>query len=305
MHIDTPLLRVSPGVLPRDEALFKMDALQPSGSFKLRGIGALCTQAVGEGARAIVCASGGNAGLAAAYAGARLGAPVTIVTPETTSREAREAITGAGAQVIVHGASFDDADAHARTLVEPLGAAYVHPFDDPRMWAGHATLIDEVVAAGAEFDGVVTSVGGGGLMLGILEGLARNGLERLPVVAVETHGADALARSRAAGERVTLPAITSIATSLGARRVAQAAFEAAQAGRVRSVVVDDRDAVQGCVWAADRLRVLVEPACGAALAALWRAPDALADMRRPLVEVCGGVGVSLARLAEWRGRFGV
>jgi L-serine/L-threonine ammonia-lyase len=303
LHIETPLLAAAPGRGGIGEAWFKLDALQPSGSFKLRGVGRLCQQAAREGASAIVCASGGNAGYAAAYAGRRLGLPVTIIVPETTSEEARSAIAALGAGVVVAGASFDDADERARSVAAETGAAYVHPFDDPRLWDGHATLIDEVVRSGADFDCVVTSVGGGGLLLGVLQGLGRNGLAHLPVLAVETEGADALARSLAAGARVTLPAVTSIATSLGARRVAAAAFEAARDGAVRSVVVTDREAVEGCVWAADRLRLLVEPACGAAVAALWR--DGIIPGRRPLVEVCGGIGVSLDRLEGWRRRFGL
>jgi L-serine/L-threonine ammonia-lyase len=281
--------------------LFKLDALQPSGSFKLRGVGRYCEAAVAAGATAIVCASGGNAGFAAAWAGRRLGVPVTIVVPQSTSAEARTAIASTGAGVIVHGAAFDEAAAHATTLAESLGAANVHPFDHPLLWEGHATLIDEVVAAGAEFDGVITSVGGGGLLLGLLQGLARNGRGDVPVLAVETEGADALSRSLAAGSPVTLPGITSIATSLGARRVADAAFEAARGPTVISLTVTDAQAVSGCLRAADRLRLLVEPACGAAIAALDHRAASAFD--RPLVVVCGGIGVSLARLAEWKAHF--
>jgi L-serine/L-threonine ammonia-lyase len=305
LHINTPLLS-SPSF--RSAAgrpvLFKMDALQPSGSFKLRGVGRFCGHAVEAGATAIICASGGNAGFAAAYAGRQLGVPVTIVVPTTTSPEAKQAIQGLEAKVEVHGSVFDEAADYAQELAARTGAAYVHPFNHPLIWDGHATLIDEVVASGAAFDCVVTSVGGGGLLLGIVAGLRRNGLSDIPVIAVETEGADSLNRSVAAGEIITLPAITSIATSLGARRVADEAFAVTKSHPMTSVTVTDAQAVSACLEFADAHRVLVEPACGAAIAVLAVHPQLMARFARPLVEVCGGIGVSLRRLSEWKARFG-
>jgi len=306
LHIETPLLLAPAGLFAGSDTVWlKMDALQPSGSFKLRGIGRLVQHAVAEGARAIVCASGGNAGFAADYAGAALGIPVTIVVPRSTSNPVRQAIAARGAEVLVHGKAWDDAHAHATALAERTGAVYVHPFDHPLLWDGHATLIDEVVREGADFDCVVTSVGGGGLLAGIVEGLRRNGRADVPVIAVETVGAACLNRSLAAGELVTLPAITSIATSLGARRPALRALQLAREHPVLSVTVTDAQAVDACLRLADTLRVLVEPACGAALAAIDAHRAAFAPFRAPLVEVCGGIGVSLAKLAEWRREFGL
>lgn len=300
LHVNTPLIASLAWTSAAGHpVLFKMDALQPSGSFKMRGVGRFCEAAAANGATAITCASGGNAGYAAAMAGRALGLPVTIVVPETTSPEARAAIATTGATVLVHGADFDAASGHARDLAAASGAACLHPFDDPLLWDGHATLIDEVVAAGAAFDCVVTSVGGGGLLLGIVEGLRRNGLAHIPVIAVETEGAASLHASVTADELVTIPAITSIATSLGARRVAPAAFAACSAHDIISVTVTDAEAVAACRRFVDAHRVLVEPACGAAIAALDVHAALMAHFLRPLVEVCGGVGVSLARLAAW------
>jgi L-serine/L-threonine ammonia-lyase len=252
----------------------------------------------------VVCASGGNAGMAAALAAAACGVPATIVVPQSTGVPVREAIAARGATVVVHGASWDDAHAHATALADAQGAVSVHPFDDPLLWDGHATLIDEVVRAGARFDAVVTSVGGGGLLAGIVEGLRRNGLGQVPVIAVETEGAASYAAALAAGEPVTLPAITSIATSLGARRVMPQAVALAHQHPIESVVVSDAQAVQACSRFADAMRVLVEPACGASLAALDARPDLFARFDAPLVEVCGGMGVTPARLAAWRRELG-
>jgi L-serine/L-threonine ammonia-lyase len=282
-----------------------MDALQASGSFKLRGVGRLVQQRVAEGAKAVVCASGGNAGMAAALAARACEVPVTIVVPQTTASAVREAITARGAKVVVHGAVWDEAHERATVLAKEQGAVYVHPFDDPLLWHGHATLIDEVVRAGVAFDCVVASVGGGGLLAGIVEGLRRNGLGQVPVIAVETEGAASFAAALAAGRPVTLPAITSIATSLGARRVMPRLLELAREHEIVSLVVSDAQAVQACTRLADAVRVLVEPACGASIAALDVHPQVFAHLHAPLIEVCGGMGVSLGRLAQWRVDLGL
>jgi L-serine/L-threonine ammonia-lyase len=299
-HIHTPLLTSAAfGSAQFDDVLLKMDALQPSGSFKLRGVGAWFDHAVQTGATGVICPSGGNAGFAAAYCGCASGIAVTIVVPETTSAEARSAIVAAGADVTIVAGAFDEASAKARALADERGWAYLHPFDDPLLWQGHSTLIDEVVATGEPFDCVVTSVGGGGLLLGILEGLKRNGLGHIPVIAVETEGAASLHASLDAGRLVTLPAILSVATSLGAKRVAERAFALAQRSNVISLAVSDAQAVAACVKFANTARVMVEPACGAALAALDVHGERLKAYRRPLVEVCGGIGVSVQKLSDW------
>jgi L-serine/L-threonine ammonia-lyase len=304
LHIETPLLRTSADYSKSGLPLWlKLDALQPSGSFKLRGVGLLCQHEVARGAREIFCASGGNAGIAAAVAGKALGVPVTIVVPETTSAEVRTRIAATGAKVLVHGSVFDEANAHAVALAAEHKAAYVHPYDHPLLWEGHATLIDEVVKAGAEFDCVVTSVGGGGLLAGIVEGLRRNGLHEVPVIAVETQGAASLNAAVNAKERVTLPAITSIANSLGARQVAQHVFDLLETHPIESITVTDAEAVAACLKFADAQRILVEPACGAALAVADVHADRLSRYKAPLIEVCGGIGVSLAALEAWRARF--
>lgn len=296
LHLNTPVLRAAPGLFSHAEVWLKMDALQPSGSFKLRGVGRLVQQSAAEGARAIVCASGGNAGFAATHAAAALGLPVTIVLPLTSSPAVAQRLAERGAEVLRHGAVWDEAHAFAQQLAADRGAAYVHPFDHPLLWTGHSTLIDEVVEAGLEFDAVVTAVGGGGLFCGIVEGLRRHGLGHVPVIAVETEGAASLQASLAAGELVSLPAITSMATSLGARRVATGALDRARSHPTQAVQVSDAEAVAACLRFADAQRVLVEPACGAALAAVDRHAGGFG---RVLVEVCGGMGVSLELLRQW------
>jgi L-serine/L-threonine ammonia-lyase len=305
LHLNTPLLPAPPELFGGRTVWLKMDALQPSGSFKMRGVSHLVQRRVAEGARAVVCASGGNAGMAATLAARACGVPVTIVVPETTGVAVREAIAARGARVVVHGAVWDAAHEFAVALARELGAVYVHPFDDPLLWDGHATLIDEVVRAGVRFDAVFTSVGGGGLLAGIVEGLQRNGLRDVPVIAAETEGAASYAAALKAGAPVTIDGITSIATSLGARRVMPRCVEMAREHPIESVVVSDAQAVRACARFADATRVLVEPACGAAISALLERPAYFDRFEAPLVEVCGGMGVTPAKLAQWSRQFGV
>lgn len=301
LHIETPLLQSLPlSRISGRTVWLKMDALQPAGSFKNRGIGAACEAAVASGKTKLLSSSGGNAGLAVAYAGRMLGVPVTVVVPESTTARARALIAEQGAEVIVHGASWQEANALVQGMIDDA-SAFIHPFDDPAVWAGHATLIDEVVRAGVSFDGVVLSVGGGGLLSGMAEGLRRNGLGHIPIVTAETEGAASLALAARAGERIELDAIRSIAVTLGAKRVSEDAFTLTQTQDVRCGIVSDFEAVDACVRFLDDHRVLVEPACGASLAVIYGDyRDLLKGIKAPLVVVCGGATSTLEQILGWR-----
>jgi len=300
LHIETPLLHSRPlGLLSKKAVKLKFEALQPSGSFKIRGIGVVCEDYARQGKRRFVSSSGGNAGIAVAYAGRQLSIPVTVVVPETTTTEAKALIEQEGASVIVHGASWNEANVLAQSMLD-FATAFVHPFDDARLWAGHATLVDEVVRANVPFDGVVLSVGGGGLLSGVVEGLRRNGLHNVPVIAIETEGADSLAGSVNAGHRIELSAISSIATTLGAKSVCANAFELTKTHDVRCAVVSDLEALEACQRFLEDHRVLVEPACGASLASIYsEGRNLLAEFEAPLVVVCGGATATLQQIEEW------
>jgi L-serine/L-threonine ammonia-lyase len=299
LHIDTPLLESQP--LSRSlgrRVLLKMDALQPPGSFKIRGIGYACEEHAKLGKRRFVSSSGGNAGIAVAYAGRALSIPVTVVVPQSTGERAKELIRMQGADVIVQGLTWQEANAFALEQIGP-DDAFVHPFDDPLLWHGHASLIDEVARAGVKFDAVVLSVGGGGLMAGAVEGLRRNGLGNVPVIAVETEGASSLAQSVRAGKRIELPGITSVATSLGAKQVCEQAFTLTQTHPIECIVVSDAEAVAASLRFVDDHRVLVEPACGASLALAYRQTEALQRFESVLIIVCGGAGTTIEQLDAW------
>lgn len=183
LHIETPLSESRSLGLPTGHSVWlKLDALQPPGSFKIRGIGAACEEHLRAGARRLVSSSGGNAGLAVAYAGRKLSLPVTVVVPRSTSARARQLLRVEGAEVIVDGPSWQEANVLALSLLA-AGDAFIHPFDDPLLWRGHATLIDGIARCGPLPDAVVVAVGGGGLLAGVIEGLRRNRLGDIPVIA--------------------------------------------------------------------------------------------------------------------------
>jgi len=299
LHIETPLIQSRHlSVHCGRPVWLKMDALQPPGSFKIRGVGHACETYIRRGAQRLVSSSGGNAGLAVAYAGRSLGVPVTVVVPQTTSDRARELLQLEDAQVIVHGASWQEANELALSLVGPTDA-FLHPFDDPLLWHGHATMIDEVAQSGLQPDAVVLSVGGGGLLSGVAEGLDRNGWGHVPIVAVETEGAASFQAAFKAGHAVQLDQITSIATSLGAKRVCDQAVQCAKERPMHSVVVSDASALCACERFLADHRVLVEPACGASLALGYENASAIAPFKTVLFIVCGGATATIDQIRHW------
>lgn len=299
LHITTPSIESRPLSLAAGVAIrLKLEALQPPGSFKIRGIGAACEVHAKRGARRFLSSSGGNAGIAVAYAGRCLAVPVVVVVPETTTERARHSIESEGAMLIVHGASWQEANALAQSMVGE-GDAFLHPFDDPLLWHGHATMIDELALQGPKPGAIVLSVGGGGLLCGVVEGLRRNGWSDVPIVAVETEGTASLNASLRAGHRVTLDAITSVATSLGAKQVCEQAFVVAREHPLVSVVVTDEVAVAACRRFIDDHRIVVEPACGAALAVAYERVSELAGLCDVTIIACGGVTATVAQLDAW------
>ncbi|MDP6775583.1 MAG: pyridoxal-phosphate dependent enzyme [Candidatus Latescibacteria bacterium] len=303
LHTVTPLWESD----PLSEALgarvrLKMEAFQPVGSFKIRGIGHACQQSCEAGASHLVSSSGGNAGYAAAYAARRLGVEATIIVPETTSERSRKLIQGEGARVIEHGPSWDEAHAYGLDFAEQHGAVYIHPFDEPKVWSGHAALVEEVAETGWKPDALVVSVGGAGLLCGILEGLHRVGWTDVRIVATETRGAESFAASVEADRLVTLDRIASIAVTLGARTVTPKALDWSRRHPIVPCVVSDREALEACRRFAGDHRVLVELACGAALAAVYGRAEPLLGLEDVLVIVCGGAGVTLDLMDEWDAR---
>jgi len=302
LHIRTPLFESKQlSNISGKNILLKMDCFQPTGSFKIRGIGQLCQELITKGHSQLVSSSGGNAGYAVAYAGKKLGVPVTVFVPETTNPIFLHHLTLEGADIKIHGAVWDEAHQAAMEFVDNTNGGYVPPFDHPSIWAGHSTMIDEVVQQCEKPDAVIAAVGGGGLLCGVLEGLERHGWSDISVFSVETEGAASFAESIKAGELITLERINTVATSLGAKQVASQLFEWSKKRAITPLVVSDHSAISACRKFVDDHRVLVEPACGAALSAIYNSNDIhhLSEVKSILVIVCGGIGVSIDLLNQY------
>ena len=294
--IRTPLVHSLPlSQLSGSNVWLKMESAQPTGSFKLRSAGHICQYYAAQGAKAFVSSSGGNAGIAVAHSGRRLGLPVTVVVPETTSLRARQLIEQEGARLIVHGNVWSEANAYALSLASQEHI-YIHPFDNPLLWDGISTLIDEVISEGLRPDAVILSVGGGSLLSGIVQGLERHQLSHIPIYAVETEGTASLNAALEAGKRVTLDRVSGIATTLAASQVCENAFNVARRADVRGKVVSDDEAVNACRRFLDDHRVLTEPACGVSLSMLYDGKISFKPDDNVLVIVCGGASVSLESL---------
>lgn len=299
LHLNTPLFEsLALSRMIGAKVWLKMDNMQPCGSFKARGIGHACQQYKAQGKTRLISSSGGNAGLAVAYSGRKLGMEVTVVVPETTKRRAIELMEQEGAEVIVTGEYWDLSHAYAMSLVND-DAAYIHPFDDPLIWQGHSTIVDEIVDAGINPDSIVLSVGGGGLMCGVVEGLKRHGLNNTQIITVETHGAESLAAAKMAGKHIAIDGIRSLATSLGATKVCEKAFDLLKQHPISCHVVEDRNAINACYRFLQDHRSLVEPACGASLSMAYDQNQVFADCEEVVLIVCGGVNTTLEQLQNW------
>ncbi|KAL4966286.1 putative L-serine dehydratase [Aspergillus stella-maris] len=334
--IRTPLIESrSLSTLAGCRILLKLENTQPSGSFKSRAMGAQILSHLYNPANSgkrihFFASSGGNAGLAAVCAAKTLGFPCTVVVPVQTKNLMVEKLVKAGARdVIKYGETFAEAGVYMRDVVmqepeseedqgeeEEAVKIALHPFDNESIWEGNSTLIDELVeqvpslTAGEEgnghddmvlpVDAIVCSVGGGGLLNGLVMGLERRKRQLQQqtkktktmsqarpthLVAVETRGTDSLAAAVKQGELVSLPKITSQATSLGAIRVSERTFQYAmnppEGVKVHSTVFTDADAARGVLRLVDEERVLVELACGVCVEAA--VGDAARDQGSPKV----------------------
>ncbi|WP_328293860.1 threonine/serine dehydratase [Kineococcus sp. NBC_00420] len=275
----TPVLGIGPG------RWLKLEQLQHTGSFKARGAfnRQLAARERGEldPSRGIVAASGGNAGLAHAYAAAQLGVPATVFVPETAPAVKVARLGALGADVRLVGSEYAVAYEAAVGFAEAKGAVFCHAYDQPEIAAGAGTLALELLEDVPDVDTVVVAVGGGGLFAGVAAALEG----RVRVVAVEPVGAPTLHRALAAGEPVDVAVSGVAADSLGARSVGAIAFDLAQRSDPVSLLVDDASitAARSDLWS--RFRVVAEHGAAAA----WAGVSAYgpAEGERVAVVVCG------------------
>ncbi|MDQ2948337.1 MAG: threonine/serine dehydratase [Acidobacteriota bacterium] len=281
----------------RTNVYLKYELLQKTGSFKVRGAfnKALSVSPEARG-RGFVAVSGGNHAQAVAYVGAKLGVAAIIVMPDGTPRNYVDATRGYGAEVVF---AKDAAEAFDRVAsYEREGWVAIHPFDDPLVIAGQGTVGLEILEDAHEITDLIISIGGGGFMGGIATAVKAT-KPAVRIWGVETNGADAMARALAQGQPVQMPAITSIARTLGAPAVSPRTLAMAQRYLESVTVVEDSEAVAACVLLLERAKVLTEPAASCTLAAADRLRERFTPESHVVLVLCGG-NVSLEDLCRFR-----
>lgn len=303
----TPVLRLSPdrfgGLLPDGaEIWMKLELFQETGSFKARGA-LLSMDALPPAARAagVVTASAGNHARAVAWAARREGVSAKIVMPEGVDPARIAACTALGAEVVLEPSLLTVFDRMQR-IAAAEGRAVLHPFEGPLLTLGTATCGAELAEDVPGLDLAVIPVGGGGLLSGMAPAI-RMAAPGARVWGVEPEGADAMARSFAAGRTVRLDRVETIADSLGAPMTLPHSFAVARAHAAGIVRVSDDALRAGMRLLHEALRITAEPACAAGLAALLGPLRAEAEGRRVGLVACGS-NISVARFAALAGLAG-
>lgn len=278
----------------------KLECLQKTGSFKPRGaFNKLLSLTPDERQRGVVGVSGGNHAQGLAYAARQLGVRATICMPATTPQNYLRATEGYGAEIVL----ADDIRAAFRAAEEfqSEGRVFVHPFDDPLVASGQGTIALEILEDLPNVSRVYISIGGGGLIAAMATAL-RESKPHVHIVGVETRGADVMAKSVAAGELVVMPAITSIAKTLGAPKASAFTLAHVQSLVDELVVVEDDETVEAMRFLLERTKTLVEPAAACCLAAARRQKRDLTTDDSVVILLCGG-NVSISDLSQWCSRL--
>lgn len=270
----TPVLEA---VVDGRAVTFKLEQLQLTGSFKLRG--ALNALLSGPLPEHVVTASGGNHGIGVAAAARLLGVGATIAVPETVPPDKERRIAATGATVVRHGQRYAEAEAHARDLARRDGLPYLPAYDAAAVIAGQGTVALEIAEQAPGCDTVAVAVGGGGLISGVVLGSGSR-----TVVGVEPTGCACLHAAFAAGEPVDSPVSSVSASALGATRIGRIPFAVLEKTPPALALVDDAAtlAARDRLW--DEFRLAVEPA-GAVPFAAWLAGDVPGE--HPCLVVCG------------------
>jgi len=272
----TPVMRVAPGLW------FKLEYLQHTGTFKARGMLNRVLAGAPDKRSGVVIASGGNAGLAAAWAAGLAEVPIEVFVPENAPPVKVAKLRSLGATVVLKGAEYADAYDAAMKRMAETGAIYCHAYDQPEVVAGAGTLGLELLEQVEEPTTIVVAVGGGGLMAGVASAVQNSALKDKAVVGVEPYNAPTLHAALDAGKPVDVKVEGIAADSLGARRLGDIAFEVATRTGVRSVLVSDDDIVAARRELWEKYRILVEHGAAAAYAGYRPAKD-----ERTVIVLCG------------------
>ena len=267
----TPMIQAtpvkhSPGAT---ESLFlKLECLQIGGSFKVRGaVNKLLSLPEDQIKRGLVTASGGNHGMGVSYAGWLAKTPVKIYLPHGTPASKAKKIASWGSEIIYEGEVWDDANLAALAHAERDSLTYFHPFADPVVIAGQATVGLEIMEALPQVDTIVVAIGGGGLISGI--SLAAKALNPdVKIIGVEPVGAPTLYESIRAGQLVDLDKITTIVGTMAARRSEQINFDIIRQHVEDIVLITDDDMREAARWLWLEMGVAAELSGAAAMAAI-------------------------------------
>jgi threonine dehydratase len=264
----------------------KLELFQKTGSFKVRGaFNKVLSIPEAQRGCGLVAVSGGNHAQAVAYAGKELGLPAVILMPQKTPRNYIDATQGYGAEVIL---VPNTTEAFQRvSAYESQGWTSVHPFNDPLVMAGQGTVGLEIVEDLPDVTDVFVSIGGGGFIAGIATAVKALKPE-CRIWGVETEGADAMAKALEADHPVHLPAITSIARTLGAPSVSERTLAITKKYVESVTVVSDAEAARSLRFLLERTKVLTEPAASCTLAAAERLRDRFTADSKVVLVLCGG-----------------
>jgi threonine dehydratase len=266
----------------------KLENLQMTGSFKERGaLNKIATLSADEAKRGVVAASAGNHAQGVAYHATRRGIRAVIVMPLTTPLVKVQATRGFGAEVVLHGANYDEACEEATRLCKAEGMTFIHPFDDPLVMAGQGTIGLELLEQVEGLEAVVIPIGGGGLIGGIACAL-KESKPSVRVVGVQTMKLPSMREAVAAGHPVTLPAGTTIADGIAVRRAGDVTFPVVEKYVDEIVTVDEDEIASAILTLLEREKTLAEGAGAVALAALLQQRTSLPKGTTTAVLVCGG-----------------
>jgi threonine dehydratase len=276
----------------------KYELFQKTGSFKVRGaFNKLLSLSEEERKKGVVAISGGNHAQAVAYASSILNVDAVVLMPETTPQNYLDATRNYGATVDLQ-PTIQDAFKKIKTF-ESEGRVFIHPFDDPLVMAGQGTLGLEIMEDLPAITDLIISIGGGGFEGGVSTAV-KSLKPGVRIFGVETVGADAMSQAFKAGHPVELPAITSIAKTLGAPSVSQQTLAIAQKNLEDVIVVTDDEAIHELKFILERLKVLTEPAASCTLSAALRLKDKFTEDSNLVLIFCGG-NLSVADLCKWAG----
>ncbi len=277
--------------------LLKREDLQEVFSFKLRGAYNRMAQLTPEQlARGVICASAGNHAQGVALAAQRLGCKATIVMPQTTPDIKVNSVRQRGAEVVLHGDSFDESARWAQGLVERAGLTYIHPYDDAEVIAGQGTVAMEILRQHARpLHAIFVPVGGGGLIAG-MAAYIKYVRPEIQVIGVEPEDSACMSAALAAGERVRLDHVGLFADGVAVAQVGALPFQLAQRHVDAMIRVSSDEICAAIKDIFEDTRSIAEPSGALALAGLKRYGEMHAGRALALVAVDSGANINFDRL---------